>query len=259
MNEMIFVQNESYARYEEMLLRRDNVKKQAIQYQNDYIRVFGELTVKVFEKKIECIELKKRIEFCQMMVNRGEKINLQVLDSYIQKEMEEFQKNLKQMAAEAEAARNAERISEFDYLKIKKIYRRIVKLIHPDINPVTQDSEVLMDLWQRTVIAYNCNKLKDLEELEVLVAKAMEQIDGRIEIEIPDIEEKIEALEKEIKEIESTDPYQYKYILEDPEAVEIRKDELATELREYEEYKMQLQEVYNNLFESGVVFTWQMN
>ena len=259
MNEMIFVRNESYARYEEMILRRDNVKKQALQYHNDYIREFGELIVDVFEKKIACIELKKKIEFCQMMINRDGRINMAALETYIQKEMEEFRKNLKEMADEAEAARKATRISEYEFLQIKKIYRKIVKLIHPDINPQTQESEVMMDLWQRVVIAYNCNKLKDLQELEVLVAKVLEQIDGRIEIDIPDIEEKIAELEKEIKEVVSTDPYQFKYILEDPEAIKLKKEELTEELKEYEEYAESLKEIYNNLFESGVVFTWQMN
>ena len=49
-----------------------------------------------------------------------------------------------------------------------------MKQIHPNINPMVADSEELQSLWQRTVIAYNWNDLRLLEELEVLVDKALE-------------------------------------------------------------------------------------
>ena len=75
----------------------------------------------------------------------------------------------------------------------------------------------------------------------------------------PAVSQNIAELEKEIKEVVSTDPYQFKYILEDPEAIKLKKEELTEELKEYEEYAESLKEIYNNLFESGVVFTWQMN
>ena len=55
---IIKVKNASYARYEELLLRRDAVKKRAFQYGQEYTRTFGELILKVFEKKIECIRKK---------------------------------------------------------------------------------------------------------------------------------------------------------------------------------------------------------
>lgn len=89
-----------------------------------------------------------------------------------------------------------------------------MKQIHPNINPMVADSEELQSLWQRTVIAYNWNDLRLLEELEVLVGKALESVtDGKIEIEIPDIEEKISELEQEIQRIMETDPYQYSFCL----------------------------------------------
>ena len=47
---IIKVRNASYARYEELLLRRDAVRKSAFQYGQEYTRTFGELILKVFEK-----------------------------------------------------------------------------------------------------------------------------------------------------------------------------------------------------------------
>ena len=116
-----------------------------------------------------------------------------------------------------------------------------MKHIHPNINPMVADSEELQSLWQRTVIAYNWNDLRLLEELEVLVGKALESVtDGKIEIEIPDIEEKISELEQEIQRIMETDPYQYKFLLGDKEAVEEKKRSLEEELKQYQDYGEQL-------------------
>lgn len=135
-----------------------------------------------------------------------------------------------------------------------------MKQIHPNINPMVADSEELQSLWQRTVIAYNWNDLRLLEELEVLVGKALESVtDGKIEIEIPDIEEKISELEQEIQRIMETDPYQNKFLLGDKEAVEEKKRSLEEELKQYQDYGEQLDGILNSLMISGVTITWEMN
>jgi uncharacterized membrane protein len=60
-------------------------------------------------------------------------------------------------------------------------------------------------------------------------------------------------------EIMETDPYQYKFLLDDSEAVESKKENLKTELKTYEDYSKQLDEVLEGLLGSGVKITWQMN
>ena len=68
-----------------------------------------------------------------------------------------------------------------------------------------------------------------------------------MEIEIPDIDEKIEELEAEIMQIKSVNPYQYKYLLMDPDAVEQKKEALRKELKDFEEYSQQLQQMLDEL------------
>ena len=55
MADIIKVKNTAYSKYEEVLLRRDNLRKEAEHYHMEYIRVFGDLITDAFEKKIECI------------------------------------------------------------------------------------------------------------------------------------------------------------------------------------------------------------
>ena len=75
MGEMIRGENTSYARYEELITRRDNLRKEAFQYHRVYVREFGDLILEVFRKKIECIQKKKTIEYCQAALNHGKAVD----------------------------------------------------------------------------------------------------------------------------------------------------------------------------------------
>ncbi len=242
--DIIRVKNTSYSKYEECLLRRDNLRKEAHQYQMEYIRVFGDLITKSFEKKIECIRKKKMIAYCQRQVNMGKEVNAARLDDYIAREMAEYQQELESMIDDVKAVRNSEQISASDYEKIRKIYYKLVRMIHPDMHPELADDDIIKDYWQRIVIAYTYNQLKDLEELQLLVTsylqkKGVEEVD----IEIEDLEDKIIEVEAEIKNILDTNPYLYKWLLKDDTATKRRKQEYLDEIADYEIYSTQLDEV----------------
>lgn len=252
--------NAAYSKYEELLIRRDEVSKQAYIYEREYVRTFGDLILEVFNMKIEAIRKKKTIRFCQIYANKGQKVDRHALEVYLAREMAEYRAQLARMVEDNENAKKSRRITEADLLRIKRIYRHLVKRIHPDINPATNNNVELRGLWQRMLIAYNCNDLKEMEEIEVLVSSFLEKLGmGTPDIDIPDIEEKMIGIEAEIRQIRSTDPYQFKYLLEDASAVEEKKAELRRELEEYEEYGRQLDQVLKGLMENGVTMTWQMN
>ena len=256
---IIKVKNSSYARYEELLLKRDDVKKKAFQYGMEYNRTFGELILKVFEKKVEGIRKKKTLEYCQTFKNHEKNVDMAGLQTYLERQLAEYEKRLKDMVEENEAAKSTGTVTEAELLQIKRIYRRMVKKIHPDINPLTNTNEELKGLWQRLVIAYECNELKELKETEVLINALMAKLDmGVMEIEIPDIEVKIAELEEEIERIMNTDPYQYRYLLEDEAAVAEKKKALQEELKEYEEYSNRLEEMLNSVLGYGMTFTFRM-
>ncbi len=259
-DDIIRVSNSSYAKYEELLIRKDEVKKQAFQYERAYVREFGDLILEVFQLKLESIRKKKTIEYCQVFANRGESVDQNALQAYLAKELAEYKEQLEGMIKDNEAAKNSSKVTEADMLKIKRIYHHLVKKIHPDINPVTNENEELKGLWQRMIVAYNCNDLKEMEETEVLVNALLDKLDlGTIDVTIPDIDEKIAELEVEIERITTTDPYQYKRILEDPDAVSQKKEDLRREIKEYEDYGKQLDEILNGLLQNGVTLTWRMN
>ena len=119
----------------------------------------------------------------------------------------------------------------------------------------------MKDLWYEVVSAYNRNDLKTLSELEVLISKELSGITGEIvAIQIPDIEKKITSLEEEIGHIMDTDPYQYKFLLADKEAVAEKKDDLRREFNTYQEYSAQLDALLAEVTGKGDVDSlWDQN
>ena len=87
----------SLERYEEVLLRRDSLRKKAEQYQISYFKVFGDLLVESFTIRVECIRKKKIIAYCQAQVNRGKPIDGLSLDRFIEREMIEYRDELDAM------------------------------------------------------------------------------------------------------------------------------------------------------------------
>ena len=111
MTETVKVKNASYAKYEEVLLRRDNLKKEAEQYHISYIREFGYLIEESFRLKVECIRKKKEIAFCQRLANMGKPINRNDLTAFIEKEMQQYYDELQSVINDVKTAKNSAHVS----------------------------------------------------------------------------------------------------------------------------------------------------
>ena len=259
--ELIKKNDTKYDVYENLLLERDQLTKEAGQAWTCYIREFGKLMTDLYEEKIECIKCKKTIAYYQNALNHGGVIDPVAIQDYLDQELAAYYHNLRLMLKDNEICGKSKQSSPYEVQRSKTLYRRLAKLIHPDINPETDRQDVLRELWQRILTAYGHNDVKELAELEVLVRKALKDLGtGEIKVEISDIEEKIEVLREEIDEIISTEPYTYKVLLEDEKAVNERKARLEEELKEYQGYHRELEEVIDRMLaEGGLKIQWKMN
>lgn len=257
MDEIMNVKNTGYERYEELLLQKSALRKECFLLEQEYTRVFGGALLALYRLQIECAKKKKTIEFCRMALNRGEEPDEGQLQDFIARETRELQEHFEKLSEEYATAKSAVQITEADLAKIRKIYRRTVKLMHPDLHPEVADSEELQDLWNRVSAAYACNDLKELEELEVLVAAALADHSGdEWKAEVPDLDARIASLEKEIRNITDTDPYQYKYLFDDPLAVEDKLKDLRKKVGEYEAYSSKLDEILASVLPEGMIVIW---
>lgn len=240
--QLIRITGGDYSQYEDLLLRRDELEKEAEHILLEYTRVFGDITTEIFKLKIDCIALKKSISYCVMAKNRGEAVDPEKIQKFIAEKMAAYQAELDEMVRQNELSKKGEKISAFQAKEIKRIYRKIAKVLHPDISNVTEKHPPLADLFQRVLIAYQCNDYKEIKELEVLVNRALEDIgEENFEVVIPDIEAKIEELEEEIKGIKTTEPYIYHELLDDTDRVRQKMRKFEEERDSYVNYKIELE------------------
>ena len=241
-----------YEQYENLLLERDQVSKEAGQIWTVYLQLFGKLISDNYEEKLECIKCKKTIAYYQNALNRGGVVDSAKMEKYLEQEMADYYSNLRRMLKNNEEAQNAGASTPYEVERAKTLYRRLAKLLHPDINPKTDHSEALQELWQRIMIAYHHNDVKELAELEVLVRKALKDLGAEeIKVDIPDIDEKIDAIKTEIENIKNTEPYSLRSLVEDEDAAEKKKTELKEELETYQKYRKELNEVILQMLQSG--------
>jgi len=258
--ELIKSSDTQYEEYENLLLERDQVQKEAGQIWTAYVIEFGQLISDVYEEQLECVKCKKTIAYYQNAINHGGVIDQDAMQAYLDQEMASYYAELARLQKENEDCKNSGESTPYEVRRSKTLYRRLAKLIHPDINPETDRQEKLTELWQRIVTAYHHNDIKELSELEVLVRKAMAELgQGDIKVDIPDITEKIDALKTEIHDITHTDPYTYKELLDNAEAVKKRKDELKEQLESYQKYHGELdKEIQKMITSGGITLQWRM-
>lgn len=247
--------------YEDLIVRKEQCVKDALSYETAYMKEFGELISEVFKEKIECIKLKKTISFCQTRLNRGMKIDVEKMNSQIEEEMAGYYADLKRMVRDTQTAKKNEPADSYSCSVAKRIYRRICKVLHPDINSKTETNPRLKDLWNQVMAAYYKFDADTLEDLEVLVNKTLKELgDAGFKIDMDRIDEKIERLEEQISRIVTTKPYIYGELLEDSILTDKKKKELEKELEEFKTYAVNLEEILAQLLvEGGATLSWRMN
>lgn len=123
---------------------------------------------------------------------------------------------------------------------LKDLYRKIIKRLHPDVNPNASERE--QELFRRATQAYEDGDIETLQEIydEVFSAAGSEaeQGDNLSPEELLEIKRKLESqirvLQADLKEIKSKNPYRYKELLDDPEKLTLVQTALQEAIRLYE-------------------------
>ncbi len=235
-------------RYETLILQRDRLEKESEYYGMEYFREFGELITDAFQARIDCIALKKSIAFCQAKQNSGEEIDPISMQEYIDSSLSVYDAQLKNLLDLTNTGKSMVLIPVLDVQEIKRIYRRVAKRLHPDICRMTSEEPELMELFQKVLLAYRVNDLKGIREAEILINRFLKNHGGDPEPNvIEDLPEKIDDLESEIVRIIETNPYTYKKLLDDAEAVERKREELTAEKENYINYAKELRAYLESL------------
>ena len=224
--------------YESLLDEKASLEKECFNYSLDYAREFGDDIETLFELKVDVVSLKKKIAYCVRKDYRCETIYRSDLDRYIDEEILDYRRKLQDLIEFNRAARdsNGPLVTHEEHKKIKKLYFEIAHLIHPDLHPEYNDDEGISELWDKAVIAYKCNRYKELVEVyDQIIIKVNDS-----DVFIENIEAKIEVLKDEIQVIKENEPYTYRFILDDDNEIKETHEEIGKEINDYREYRESL-------------------
>lgn len=240
-------QEDLYKRYVRLLLEKEKIVKTNFQVQQRFIELFGDLRLEMLKVEIEIAKIKKEMEYLVRKKNRNESYDLEEMDDFVNQALEGMRAQYERMKEEQTQLKNKKILSQEEVKEVKRLYRRLVKLVHPDLNP--HQTKEQKELWHQLQEAYRNNDLVWLRELNVLIVFKTK---GHEEVEIEDLEDKIEVMREEIALLKEEDLYQMRELVFDEEWIEAYKEQYERERSDFEVYLRSLQKEKEKLIGSFV-------
>ena len=204
-----------------------------------YVTTFGDLEVDLFEAQCRCKRLKRQIEMMRARTNRQEAFDPEKIIEILEQEFAKYAEKIEEEKEKVNAARerSEEKPAPDTLEKLKKLYRQLVKKLHPDLH--TEQSASEKDLFRKVVDAY---KSYDLAQMELLYEMAAgeepelpEESPESLQAEADRLKGLLSEVLSEIEIIKSGYPYTAKELLEDEDAIARKRAELQELLSEYQD------------------------
>ena len=135
MEHKIRKQEDLYKRYVRLLLEKEKIVKTNFQVQQRFIELFGDLRLEMLKVEIEIAKIKKEMEYLVRKKNRNESYDLEEMDDFVNQALEGMKAQYERMKEEQAQLKNKKMLSQEEVKEVKRLYRRLVKLVHPDLNP----------------------------------------------------------------------------------------------------------------------------
>lgn len=237
-----------------LLLERDELQFVICKnIETEYMLKLGSIEYKAYEAQCVALRLKRKIELIQAKKNRQEEVTISAIEEALDHEFAEYQKRLNEQIGKMNDALKRSRAKVLSYeesKELKMLYRKIVKALHPDINP--DASEAQANLFDNAVQAYKNGDLETLRIIGEMVGNnplPEQHLDAMTYLSKE--KERLQALLKSIRDsieqIKSDYPYILKEILDDSKKTEQKKQELENNLSQYNElisiYKAKIEEM----------------
>ena len=130
------------------------------------------------------------------------------------------------------------------------LYHKLVKILHPDMNPQATDAQV--ELFEHALMAYQNGDLETMRLIDAMVGnglqpeQSMNAID-QLKKEKQRLAELLDRVQKSVAKIKSEYPYTMKEVLEDEQKVQQIRQEYEDILDQYEEmvflYRTKIEEL----------------
>ena len=164
---------------------------------------------------------------------------MDTIDEQLEKELEEFYKILNAKLGEIEDAKIRQglpRLSVEEDKELKSLYRKLIKKLHPDMNPNVTEYE--KELFNKVVECYENGNLLELQMIEISLEDQSITVENSLE-EKQRLTKLVDRLTSQIQEIKSTYPYILKETLVNKEKTIERYKEL-NEMYDMYSYEIQI-------------------
>jgi len=257
-----------------------------------YMRELGGLEAELYHTEYRIRILKKRLEEMQARANRDQPIVDEEIEELIRRLTEQMQKAYEDFVRRVNEAKSyterrqkrnkrpddrtvSDRHKDPDRdagepgtampedeedeededieRECKRLYRKIVKAMHPDLHP--DQDEATKTLFKKAILAYKAQDLRTLREIDALMsgggADETALLLDELRKEKARLLELIHAARADIRAIKEAYPYTKKWVLEDPERLAREKKRLgegivraAETVKRYEKRIEELREQY---------------
>lgn len=227
--------------------------KEATGIRIEYTEKIGQYECQQYELYLQYEELKRKIEMVQAKINRGEEVDMAAIDNEVADILSAYYEKLNGMrinVAEMINYNNGSEVDAVERSEIKRIYRKLMKIIHPDVLDETLGFDP--DLWEKAQSAYKRNDLDALRLIEDIVGDvAGNTLETKDESELIDMAARIELAiaryQTKLVEIKKKFPFTEVDHLKNDAWVRARQAELMNSIDEYKKSIVFMVVVLNGL------------
>ena len=194
--------------------REDILLQQNPTIEADYMVKVGAYEVKMAEAELSARRAKKKLALCQARINQGEEVSEEEVEAELVSELEQWvvdlNKKQKKFYSLLERRSNSKNMSKADSKRLKQLYRKLCKKLHPDLNPLLSEED--KKLFRGVQRAYETGDLAALEAYAWVLEEEEDVNDSTKDVEeltaeIALLEAQVSVQDELLENVKNSYPY----------------------------------------------------
>ena len=206
----------------------------------EYQKTIGYKELECLENEIASRRIKRQIELLQAAINRQEEIDLDRIEQQLDDELQEWYEKVKKQYKKVKEAQDRIEglMSDEDSAEFKKLYRKLVFKLHPDLSPSQSTDEI--NLWHRVQLAYQGGDLDELRSLMIILESQDKTVQlpsskETLEKRKTKLADQIQKIIGRLSDMEKEFPFTIAKNLSDKKWVESKLEEIGERISHFED------------------------